>query len=182
MPLKLPGIDIDRVRGFEKGRIRQPNYAALGTAVGAMVSDIGMALIQDRDVDTQLSAATGEAAKELSSLRAKLETSNTIPVNEVPDGLLYEQQLDISDGEGVRKEIGRPFVFAHEVASDWWDQESDVIVKSHAATIKNKEARAKFTEEMATRYVAPGSLAIGKASIIRQRAHGQASSQLRSHP
>lgn len=153
----------------------RPNYQALGSAIsGAIQSAAGLVKKQS---DTELSEATGTAAQELSLLRAKLETARAIPTGEIPDEIPHEVNFTVTDSSGNVREVGKPFVYAHEVADEWWATKSQEIINTHAAKITDKEQRAKFVEEMMTRYVAPGSQAIAKASIIKARAHNQATAQ-----
>jgi hypothetical protein len=153
----------------------RPNYQALGQAIGGVVTSVAN-LVKDRS-DTELSEATGTAAQELSLLRAKLETARAVPTGEIPDEIPHEVNFTVTDSNGNVREVGKPFVYAHEVADDWWATKSQEIVDAHAAKIKDPAQRAKFVEEMMTRYVAPGSQAIAKASILKARAHNQATAQ-----
>ncbi|KKN23620.1 hypothetical protein LCGC14_0903220, partial [marine sediment metagenome] len=177
--MKLPHIDVRPVGEFAKGNIQQPNYQALGEAAGDVISAGGNLAIalHNRKIDSQYTAAMGEAAQELSVLRAKLESSNSLPVEEIPDDITYESSLTILDPDGESREIDRPTVFTHEVADEWWDKKSQEIIDRYASNISSDKARAKFMGEMGTRYVAPGAMAIAKASITRARAHNQAVAQ-----
>lgn len=177
--MKLPHIDVRPVGEFAKGNIRQPNYQALGEAAGDVVGAGGnlAVALHNRKIDSEYTAAMGEAAQELSVLRAKLESSNSLPVEEIPDDIAYESSLTILDPDGESREIDRPTVFTHEVADEWWNKKSQEIVDRYASNISSDKARSKFVGEMGTRYIAPGSMAIAKASIIRARAHNQAVAQ-----
>lgn len=170
--MKLPGIRVGEVGRFHGERLPRPNYQALGQAIGGVVQSVA-GLVKDR-ADTELSEATGTAAQELSLLRAKLETARAIPTREIPDEIPHEVNFTVADSSGTVREVGKPFVYAHEVADEWWATKSQEIVQAHASQIKDKAQRAKFVEEMMTRYVAPGSQAIAQASIIKARAHNQA--------
>lgn len=173
--MKLPGIQVGGVGRYHGERLPRPNYQALGSAIsGAIQAAAG--IMKDKS-DTDLSEATGTAAQELSLLRAKLETARAVPTGEIPDEIPHEVNFTVADSNGNVREVGKPFVYAHEVADEWWAVKSQEIVNAHAARITNKEQRAKFIEEMMTRYVAPGSQAIAKASILKARAHNQATAQ-----
>lgn len=176
--MKIPAITQQPVGEFALGNIRQPNYAALGEAIGEFVDVAGEATLEIlQDADTELSTATAETAKELSELRAILEESNSVPTEQVPDDVVHEVGTTVLDLKGDRVEIGTPRIFTHTVAEDWWAKKSEEIVQHWAGTIGNREARAKFLQEVGQRYVAPGTFAIGKASIIKRRAHNQASAE-----
>lgn len=173
--MKIPAITQQPVGEFALGNIRQPNYAALGKAAGEFVATAGEAAITVLyDDDTQLSKSTAGAAKDLSELRATLEESNSVPTEEIPDDVVAPVSSTVLNLQGDRVEIGSPRTFTHDVADEWWAKKSQEIVQYWADQIKNKEDRAEFLESVGTRYVAPGTLAIGKASIIRRRAHNQA--------
>ncbi len=173
--MKIPDITQQPVGEFALGNIRQPDYQALGEAAGELIAtggEIAMELLQN--TDTEVSEATSEAVKELSELRAPLEESNSMPTEEVPDDIVAPVTGSYLDLKGERVEFGQARVLTHEVADEWWEKRSDEIVKHWAGTIGNREARAKFLEDMTQRYVGPGTVAIGKASIIRRRAYNQA--------
>jgi hypothetical protein len=173
--MKLPGIRVGEVGRFHGERLPRPNYQSLGNAIsGAIQSAAGLLRSQS---DTALSEATGTAAQELSLLRAKLEASRAIPTREIPDEIPHEVNFTVTDSNGNVREVGKPFVYTHEVADEWWAIKSQEIVNAHASKIADKEQRAKFVEEMMTRYVAPGSQAIATSSIIKSRAHNQATAQ-----
>lgn len=178
--MKIPDIAQQPVGEFALGNIRQPQYAALGKAAGELVAVAGKAAIEIlQDADTQLSKSTAGAANDLSELRANLEESNTVSTEEIPDNLtesVYEVGA-VLDIRGDRVEIGQPRVFTHYVADEWWQKKSEEIVQYWADQIKNKEARAEFLEEMGTRYIAPGTLAINKATLNKRRAHNQATAE-----
>jgi len=170
--MKLPGINVGPLGASHARNLPRPNAKQLGDAIGDLVDTVGG--LFERKTDTQLSEATGQAAQELSALRAKLETSRSVESNEIPDDIVHEIGFNIVDASGNVEEIGRPFTFTHEVADEWWSLKSQEIVNAYADQITSDKARAKFVEEMMTRYVAPGTLAINKSSITKRRAHGQA--------
>lgn len=179
--MKIPDIAQQPVGEFALGNIRQPDYMGLGKAIGDFVGTAGKAVIDIvQDAETELSKATAEAAKELSETRSKLEHTNSVPVEEVPDSVdesLYEVGTSVLDLKGDRVEIGQQRVFTHYIADEWWSDKSDEIVQHWAGTITNREARAKFVEEMTTRYIVPGTLAINTATINRRRAYSQANAE-----
>jgi len=174
--VKLPDIVQQPVGEFASGNIAQPNYQRRGGAAGGLIdaaSDVGVALYNEKlvgDVDE----ATGQAALELSELRAELVNSNTLDADFVGDDILADIQIQVSDGKGGRKEISKPKIFTHEVAEELWAKRSQEIVGNYASQIKNKKAREKFVEEIMTRYVVPGSSAVMGANILRSKAFGQA--------
>jgi len=176
--MKLPHIQQQPVGEFALGNIPQPRYAARGEAEAKLFSVLATTTVDLlQDADTELSIATAEAAKELSELRAKLQETNTISPDEIPEDIVHEVGFEVLDAKGDRVEVGTPRVFTHKVADEWWSKKSEEIVQHHAGKIRNREARAKFIEEMGQRYVAPGSLAIGRASVIKARAHNQATAE-----
>ncbi len=181
MALKIPDIAQQPVGEFALGNIRQPDYQALGTAAGEFVATAGEVVLEIvQDAEAELSTATAEAAKELSETRAKLEHTNSVPIEEIPDSVdesLYGVGTSVLDLKGERVEIGKQRVFTHEVADEWWADKSDEIIQYWAGTISNREARAKFIEEVTARYVAPGTFAINKATILRRRAYSQANAE-----
>ena len=173
--MKIPAITQQPVGEFALGNIRQPNYQALGTAIGEFVAVAGEATLELlHDAETEMSEATAGAAKDLSELRAKLEESNSVPTEEIPEDIVAPVSATVLDLKGDRVEIGQPRVFTHDVADEWWDKKSQEIIQYWASQVKGKEDRAKFLEAVGTRYIAPGTLAIRKATIIRRRAYGQA--------
>jgi len=173
--MKIPDIAQQPVGEFALGNIRQPDYQALGTAIGEFAAVAGETALEVLyDEETQLSKSTAGAAKDLSELRASLEESNTISTEEIPDGIVAPVSATILDLKGDRVEIGQPRVFTHDVADEWWALKSEEIVRYWADQIKGKDNRAKFLEEVGTRYIAPGTFAIGKSTLIRRRAYGQA--------
>lgn len=178
--MKLPGVNVRPIGNFRQGQIQQPNYARRGQAASSLVRAAGEIATETylRNVDTELTSAMGDAAQELSELRAKLELSNAIPTDEIPDDIIHEIGTTIVDYKGDERDIGRPTVFTHEVADEWWDLQSDKIVRNHASRIRSKKAREKFVLEMTERYVAPASLAIAKASVQRSKSHNQASATI----
>ena len=176
--MKLPHIAQQPVGEFALGNIPQPRYQAQGEAEAKLFSVLATTAVDLlQDADTELSIATAEAAKELSELRAKLQETNTISPDEIPEDIVHEVGFEVLDAKGDRVEVGTPRVFTHKVADEWWSKKSEEIVQHHASKIRNREARAKFVEEMGQRYVAPGSLAIGRASVIKRRAHNQATAE-----
>ncbi len=176
--MKLPDIQQQPVGEFALGNIPQPRYQARGEAEAKLFSVLATTAVDLlQDADTELSIATAEAAKELAELRAKLQETNTISPDEIPEDIVHEVGFEVLDAKGDRVEVGTPRVFTHKVADEWWSKKSEEIVQHHANKIRNREARAKFIEEMGQRYVAPGSLAIGRASVIKARAHNQATAE-----
>lgn len=176
--MKLPHITQQPVGEYALGNIPQPNFQARAAARGELFGVLAKTTVDFlRDADTELSTATAEAAKELSELRAKLQETNTISPDEIPEDIVHEVGFSVLDAKGDRIEVGVPRVFTHEIADEWWSKKSEEIVQHHAGRIRNREARAKFIEEMGQRYVAPGSLAIGRASVIKARAHNQATAE-----
>ena len=171
--MKLPAINVPSTGRYHAKNLPRPDAAAVGRATSGLIGAIGGLI----DTDTGISSATGEAARELSELRAKLETSNTIPAEEVPESIEFSNTKTVTDDRGEEIEIELPFVYTHQIADRWWQEQSAAIVDKYANTIGSKVARAKFVDEITTRYVAPGSLAIGKASITRKKAHGWATNQ-----
>jgi hypothetical protein len=174
--MRLPKIQIPQVGEFQKGYIPQPNEIAksqalanAGRAVGNLLSEVA-----NRRSESELSMATGEAAKELSALRAKLEATRTIASDEIPDDIVHEIGTTIIDEKGDLRDIGTPFSFTHDIADEWWDKKSQEIVELHASKISNPGARTKFVGEMTERYIAPGTSAIARASIAKSQAHNQA--------
>ena len=175
MALKIPSITQQPVGEFALGNIRQPDYAALGRAQADVVAAAGSAAAELLfDEDTQVSESTAGAAKDLSELRANLEVSNTVATEEIPDGIVAPVSATVLDLKGDRVEIGQPRTFTHTVADEWWKLKSEEIVQYWAGKIANKEDRAEFLEAVGTRYVAPGTFAIAKSTILRRRAYGQA--------
>jgi len=174
--MKLPDIAQQPVGEFALGNIPQPNYARAGKAAAALLSTAGQLGVQMHneklvgDIDT----ATGEAAQEITELRAKLVNQNTIPLDEVPDGIDAAFEISTPDGRGGREGTESPTVFTHDVAEEMWDQGTAEIIENYASTIGSKKARDKFTEEMLTRYVNPGTLDVVSANVKRSRAFGQA--------
>lgn len=174
--MKIPAITQQPVGEFALGNIRQPNYAAKGKAAQELVATIGTTAVDILyDEDTQYSESLAGFAKDISEVRAKLEESNTVPTEEVPDEVTIPSNTSYSilDIKGDRVEVDRPRTFTHVVADEWWKIKSEEILQYWANKIRNKEDRAKFLEAAGTRYIAPGTLAIGKATIIRRRAYGQ---------
>lgn len=178
--MKLPAIVQQPVGEFASGNIPQPSYKALGDAQMNALSSSGQAIatvLATSEVATT-DEATANAAKELSELRAKLENNNVLPYSEVPDDMLAEMQLSVSDGEGGRREVSKPKVFTHDVAEGMWDRGTDEIIGHYASTINDKKARDKFIKEMTERYVAPGTLAVSRINAARTKAHGQANAEV----
>jgi len=177
--MKLPSLKQQPVGEFASGNIPQPNKAAKYDAIGEVIGAIGKTYIAYETSKTvsQIDEATGSAANELSELRAKLENSNTLPADEVPDDVITELEVSVTDGVGGRREISKPFVFTHDIADEVWEKGSKEIVDHYASTIKNEKARAKFIGEMTERYIAPGTGAIIKANILRAKAFGQAQAE-----
>lgn len=176
MALKIPDIAQQPVGEFAFGNIPQPNYEARGKAAQELIGATGkvIAEVALQDADTELNEATAGAANDFAELRAKLEKTNTIPSEEIPDEIVHEYGTTITDIKGDRVEIGTPRVFTHEIADEWWKIKSEEITQYWANRISNREARAKFLEDVGTRYVAPGTFAINAASIARRRAYNQA--------
>lgn len=173
--MKLPGINVGGLGRFHNENLPRPNYQALGEAIGNTARAVANLVKTESDAD--LNEAIGSAAQELSLLRAKLETSRAIPTNEIPDEIPHEVHFKVVDSSGNVREVGKPFVYAHEIADEWWATKSQEILATHAESIANEDKRAEFYETLMTRYVAPGSQAIAQASIIKGRAYDQAMAQ-----
>jgi len=171
--MKLPAIATPGVGRYHASNLPRPNAAAVGDALG----DVAAAANKFMEVDTDISTATGEAAQELSELRAKLVSTNSLPADEVPDGIEFNATKMITDEKGEEIEIDMPIVFTHEVAEQWWETQSSAIINKYAGNIKSKAARDKFTDEMLERYGAPGTLAVNKSSNIKRRTHNWAIAQ-----
>lgn len=176
--MKLPAIVQQPVGEFALGNIQKPNALQLGKAYGDLVGAAGelTAAIIDANTVNEIDAATGDAAEEISQLRAKLVNQNTIPIEEMPDGTEPATRSVLGEN-GEREEVELPIVFTHEVAEQMWDKGTEEIISAHAAKIGNNKARAKFLEEMQTRYVVPGTLAVVQANVARGRSYGQANAE-----
>lgn len=175
--MRLPKISQQPVGEYALGNIRQPNVMGRAEAMQGLIRQGADTAVDvyNRNADTQLSQATAAASKELSELRMKLETSNTIPADEVPSQYAdATNPLTYIGKDGDRQELDNPMIFTHEVADEWWADRSNEIIEHYGSSIRSKEARAKFNEEMQTRYIGPGTLAIGQSSAIKARAHNQA--------
>ena len=174
--MKLPATVQQPVGQYALGNIPQPNHAAKGQAAASLIGAVGKFGTQmyNESLVGDIDAATGDAAAEITELRAKLVDQNTLSLDEVPDGIEAAFEISVSDGKGGREGTESPTVFTHEVAEKMWDQGTAEIIDNYAATIKNKKARAKFVEEMQTRYVNPGTLDVSRANVARSRAYGQA--------
>jgi hypothetical protein len=167
--MKLPAITQQPVGEYALGNIATPQVGRRTKAIGALVD-----AVSDLKSVGDLDESTGKAAQELSELRAQLVGQNTLDAAFVGDDAIGEQQLIVTDGKGGRKEVSKPVIFTHEVANDLWAVRSAEIVDHYANQIKDKDARAKFREEVMTRYVAPGGAAVMGANFTRARAYGQA--------
>lgn len=177
--MKLPGIDVKGVGEFQKGKIAKPDYMGKSQALAGAVksaAEVGIIIYKEKN-ESDFTGAMGDAATELSELRAKLETSRSIPTEEIPDTIIHEMGMTVTDMQGNERDIGKPFTFTHEIADEWWAQKSQEIVDKHAANITDPELKQKFINDIGERYVQSGSLAIGKASIIKSRMHNQATAQ-----
>jgi hypothetical protein len=176
---KLPGIVQQPVGEFALGNIPLPRYDRLGEAMaGALgaAAQLGAEIYMDKEVAKADEALAG-AATELSELRSILENENAVDAAWVGDDALGELQMTVTDGVGGRRELSKPRIFTHEIAADVWGKRSEEIVERYAGQIGNEEARAKFIEEVSTRYIAPGTQAVIGANIVRARAYGQASAE-----
>lgn len=175
MALKIPAITQQPVGEFALGNIQQPNYMARGKAAQELIGVAGEAAVELlRDAETEKSEATAGFAKDISELRANLEESNTVATEEIPDDIVAPISTTILDLKGDRVEIGQPRTFTHTVADEWWKIKSEELVQYWASRISNKQDRQDFLEAAGTRYIAPGTLAIGKATLIKRRAYSQA--------
>lgn len=176
---KLPGIVQQSVAEFQKGYIPQPNFAAEGRAGMSLISGTAQAIqtIKYQNGLKEVDEASGNAATELSELRAQLENQATIPADQVPSDILAPLNMTTTEGLDGRKEISRPFVYTHEIANEIWAKRSAEIVDHHAQTIGNARARAKFRGEITERYIAPGTASIVGKSILDARALGQAQAE-----
>lgn len=172
---KIPGIEYRPLGRYHAQNLPKLDYSGQTRAMEGLIDAIGSAVVQAADSD--YNDATAKAAKELSQLRVKLEASNTIPLNELPDEVLAEIEMPIFNEKGERMEVTSPFVFTHKVADEWWGTKSEEIVQTYASQIKDKEARNKFINDITERYIAPGTMAIGKASIVKGRAYNQAQAE-----
>lgn len=166
---KIPNLVQQPVGEFALGNIPTPDYMGPSRAFADLLDTI-------EDVETVggIDEATGEAAKELSELRAILVNSNTLEADFVGEGYDVEQHMSVSDGKGGRIELPKPVIFTHEVANDIWEKRSEEIVSHYAGQITNADARSKFLKEVNQRYVAPGGAEVMGSNIIRARAYGQA--------
>ena len=173
--MKLPEIVQQPVGEYASGNIAVPRYDKLGEAAGNLGKAIAGAFvgIANEKLVGDVDEATGQAAKELSELRATLVNSNTVDVDWVGDDALGELQVStVRNGE---REIETSLkMFTHEIAEDVWNKRSQEIIDHYASTIKNPKVRGKFVGEMNERYAAPGTQAVMAANIIRSRAYGQA--------
>lgn len=174
--MKLVGLAIQPVGQYALGNIPTPNEMGVANEAAAALDRVGRAaaLAYDQKVIGDFDEATGEAAKEISELRAKLTNQNTIPVEEVPEEMGAAFEITVPDGEGGREGVDSPVVFTHDVADQLWNTGTEEIIAHYAETIPNEKARAKFIGEMNSRYVAPGTLAVTTANLVRRRAYGQA--------
>jgi len=169
MAIKIPEVVQQPVGEFALGNIPTPDVAQKSKALGRLIDAMG-----DSELIGDVDEATGEAARELTELRSILVNSNSLDAEFVGDDALAELQITVSDGKGGRQEISKPRVFTHEVAQEIWDKRSQEIVDNYSGRISNPTARAKFTEEIMTRYVVPGGSAVTGAAAVKSRAYGQA--------
>lgn len=167
--MKLPAITQQPVGEYALGNIPTPQVGKRTRAIGSLIDAVG-SLKSVGDLDE----STGKAAQELSELRAQLVGQNTLDAKFVGDDAIGELQMSVTDGKGGRKEVSKPVIFTHEVANDLWATRSAEIVDHYAGQITDKDARAKFREEVMTRYVAPGGAAVMGANFTRAKAFGQA--------
>ena len=172
--MKLPGLNIPSTGRYHARNLPKLDYTQVGDAFAGLASSVAGLL----DADTDISTASGEAAKELARLRATLEDSNTLPVESVPDGVEYNNIKVVQDDNGEEIEVELPTVFTHDVANQMWEIQSQAIIDRHASTIRSQEARNKFANEMQERYVVPGTLAISGKSAERKKAHNWAVAQV----
>ena len=174
--MKLPDITQQPVGEYAQGNIPVPNYARQGQQAAALIgeaAELGVQIHNEKLVG-DLDEATGAAAEEITELRAKLVNNNVIPMDEVPEDIGAGFEVQVPDGQGGREGVESPIAFTHDVAEKMWDRGTEEIIESYASSISNKKARDKFVEEMRTRYVTPGTLAVVKANVVRSRAFGQA--------
>ena len=173
--MKLPEIVQQPVGEFASGNIPIPRYDKLGEAVGNLALAAGktFASIQNEKLVGDVDEATGQAAKELSELRAILVNSNTVDADWVGEDALGELQVS-TVRNGDRETDVSTKMFTHEIAEDVWSKRSQEIIEYYASTLKNPKLRGKFVGEMNERYAAPGTQAVMAANIIRSRAYGQA--------
>lgn len=172
--MKLPGINISSTGRYHAKNLPKLDY----TRVGDAFAGLGSAIAGLLDADTDVSSASGEAAKELARLRAKLEDNHTLPVEEIPDGIEYNNIKVVQDDAGEEIEVEMPTVFTHEIANQMWEMQSQSIIDRYASGIRSSEARDKFVNEMQERYVVPGTLAISGKSAERKKAHNWAVAQV----
>lgn len=174
--MRIPGIVQQPVGEFASGNIRQPEFYRESRAQGRLAKAGGVlaAELYNGAVVSGIDEATGEAAKELTELRAKLVNENMLDASFVGDDAVAELQINVADGEGGRQEVSAPRVFTHEVAGDLWDVRSQEIVDHYEGQISGSKAKQKFREEVMTRYVAPGASAVIGANIQRGKAYGHA--------
>lgn len=178
---KLPGIERKRTGQFHARNLPRPDYMAESRGIHELSSAL-VALgstVADLNADTQVSAATAGAANDLQEFRALLETSRSIPAGQIPEDIDFEFETQTYDETGEGEPIERDSIFTHEIADKWWATKSEDIVNNYASQISDPEARAKFVEDVMTKYVVPGTLAIAKASITKNRMHNQAMAEIR---
>lgn len=174
---KLPGIQQRPVGASHARNLPTPDYMGPSRALGQLsAAAASFAKALDKDSDT--SAAVAGAANDLSELRAKLETSRQVGVEEVPEEILFPIEMQTFDENGDGREEVRPFAFTHEVADEWWALKSEEIIRSYASQIADPQDRADFVDEVSTRWVIPGTLAINKASITKRVAHNRGQAEV----
>ena len=168
--MKLPGLNIPQTGRYHARNLPKLDYTQVGDAAAGLATQVAGFL----DTDTDITSATGEAAKELARLRAKLEDNHTLPVEEIPEGIEYDNIKVVQDESGEEIEVELPTVFTHDVANQMWEMQSQAIIDRHASGITSKEARTKFINEMQERYVVPGTLAISGKAASSKVAHSWA--------
>lgn len=170
--MKLPGIDIPQTGRYHARNLPDVDHMGPARAVQGAAS----ALAQFMDVDDEVSTATAEAAKELSRLRSKLEDNITLPVEDIPEGIEFNNTKTVVGEDGEEIEVEMPVVFTHQIANEMWQRQSQAIIDRYSGGINSSAAKNKFINEMTERYVAPGTLAISGRAATNRREHNWATS------
>jgi len=175
---KLPGIVQQPVGEYALGNIPQPDKAKLGRqTAGAFGAAVGLfASIMNEKLVSEVDEATGQAAKEISELKAILVNENTVDADWVGDDALGEIQISTTEN-GEREVTTDIKMFTHDVADELWENRTKEIIDHYAGTITSAKAKEKFIGEMNERYVAPGTGQIAAANIVRSRAYSQAQAE-----
>jgi hypothetical protein len=176
--MKLPDITQQPVGEYALGNIPVPRKDKMGDAIANLGKTLGSlyATVQDSKKVAEVDEASGEAAKELSELKAILISENTVDADWVGDDALGEIQISTTQN-GERETDTSVKMFTHEIADELWKKRSSEIVAHHAGTISNASAREKFIGEMNERYVAPGTGQVLAANVTRARAYSQAQAE-----